>query len=253
MRSFTLALLFAFTVSAADNSLTPEEKRGGWKLLFDGKTFKNWKSGGESWAIEDGCLVTRANPTVSQDLITKKAYRDFELQFEWKVSEGGNTGLKYRIQRALFVPSGYTGPFEAAVQRQMEHPGPRVGKGQEYTIAYEMQLIDDERHPDAKRGDNHGTGSLYSMIAPTVGNVAHPAGHWNQARLVVKGNHFEHWINGRQVLSGSLDDPKGLSNLKDRWKNAPAVYEALAKPTTPAPFSLQHHGDKVWFRNIRVR
>ncbi len=245
-----LALTLACTAFAADNQLTPGEKKEGWTLLFDGKTFKNWGPPGDSWAIEDGTLTTRLKPKVEQDLLSAKTYGDFELQFDWKVSEGANTGLKYRLQRTVYLDPAAKGVFEAKVQREIEHPS--GARGQEYTVAFEMQLIDDLRHPDAKKDENHVTGALYSMLAP-VKKPAHPAGEWNSSRLVVKGTHFEHWINGELALGGSLDDPAGLENLKKRWAQGPAVYEILAHAKPVGQIMLQHHGDKVWFRNLKIR
>ncbi|MDQ6705114.1 MAG: DUF1080 domain-containing protein [Acidobacteriota bacterium] len=256
----------ALTGQAADNQLTPAEKKAGWKLLFDGKSFQNWRDPatevppGDSWIIEDGCLTTVPKPHISEDLISAKDYGDFELAFEWRVSPGANTGVKYRIQRTVFLDSskGEQGGFEASTEREMKSPAADRASlapsshGQEYTVAFEFQLIDDERHPDAKKDANHVTGALYSMLAPSK-RPAHPAGEWNQGRLILKGNHVEHWINGEQVLSASLDDRHGLANLNKRWENGPAVYEILAHAKQTGPFSLQHHGDKVWFKNIKIK
>lgn len=265
MRTLALLTLSALALGAADNTLTPEEKKDGFRLLFDGKTYKNFRDpsketpAGDSWAIEDGCLTTLPKALRQEDLITAKAYGDFELRFSWKVSEGGNTGLKYRQQRTVYLdPAQMKGPFEANVQKQIDTPTveraklPAGAKGQEYTVAFEMQLIDDLRHPDAKKSEDRKTGALYSMMAPAK-HPAHPAGEWNDARLILKGTHFEHWINGELVLSGTLDDPAGLANLKHRWENGPAVYEILAHEKLAGQFSLQHHGDKVWFKNLRIK
>jgi hypothetical protein len=245
------AVVFALAASAfgADNSLSREEKKAGWKLLFDGHSFSGWQSGADSWAIENGTLATRLKPKIETDLISRKSYGDFELVFDWKVSEGANTGVKYRMQRAVWLDPSVKN-FEANVQHEIDQPS--GAKAQVYPVAFEMQLIDDERHPDAKKDANHVTGALYSMLAP-VKHSAHPAGEWNHSKLVVKGTHFEHWINGEMVLSGALDDPKGLENLKKRWENGPAVYEMLAHAKATGQITLQHHGDKVWFRNVKIR
>jgi len=263
MKLLTLAALTAFTLAAADNTLSPEEKKAGFQLLFDGKTFHNWRDPasetpkGDSWAIEDGCLTTLPKPRIAEDLITAKSYGDFDLRFDWRVSEGGNTGLKYRIQQTVFMNPAENKPFEANTANQLEHPTflrtamPPGTHGAEYTVAFEMQLIDDQRHADALKGGDRTTGALYSMIPPRE-HAAHPAGEWNQARLVVKGGHFEHWINGRLVLDGELNDPAGVAMMRKRWANGPAVADILANAKHQGAFSLQHHGDKVWFKNIRV-
>ena len=104
-----LLALAAAMLPAAENTITSAERSAGWKLLFDGRTMKGWKDPakntppGDSWEIKDGCLATRLKPRISEDLITQETYKDFDLKFDWKVSERGNTGLKYRIQRILFV------------------------------------------------------------------------------------------------------------------------------------------------------
>jgi hypothetical protein len=264
MRPALIALTLSLSAFAADNVLTSAEKKAGWQRLFDGKTFNHWRDPSkqsppsDSWAIEGGTITTRLNPVIEEDLISTKSYGDFELQFDWKVSEGGNTGLKYRLQKTVLVDPDAPSAFEAKVQQALQQPtllrddlppGKRVS---EYTIAFEMQLIDDERHPDAKKDANRTTGALYSMLAP-VRKPAHPAGEWNHSRLVLKGKHFEHWINGELALSGSLDDPAGLANLKQRWTAGPAVYDILSHAQLQGQIMLQHHGDAVWFKNLKIR
>jgi hypothetical protein len=245
-----LALAAAASGIAQDNTLAPAERRAGWKLLFDGRTFNNWQRTKDSWAIEDGTLTTKLKPTLQEDLISLKSWGDFQLEFDWRVSEGANTGVKYRLQRTVTLDASGPGPFESKVQSALDRP---TGAGnQVYTVAFEMQLIDDLRHPDAKKDQNHVTGALYSMLAP-VKHTAHPAGQWNHAKLTVRGQHFEHWINGELVLSGSLDDPAGLANLKTRWAEGPEVYDLLAHAKQTGQITLQHHGDKVWFRNLKIR
>ena len=127
-----------------------------------------------------------------------------------------------------------------------------TAKGFEYTIGYEFQLLDDERHPDAKKDASHKTGALYSMI-PASTSAARPAGQWNESRLVVKGDHVEHWINGVKVLDASLNSDGVRAGAAKRWSKVPAIYDALTKPKAEGPIGLQHHGDPVWFRNIKIK
>jgi hypothetical protein len=245
-----LVTLPAAVAFAADNQLTGAEKKAGWKLLFDGESFKNWNKPADSWIIDDGALTTRLNPRIQQDLISIKEYGDFELSFDWRVAEGANTGVKYRMQRVVSLDAAAKGSFEANVQRELDQPtGART---QDYPVAFEMQLIDDLRHPDAKKDASHVTGALYAMLAPTR-HTAYGAGHWNRAKVVVRGQRFEHWINGELVLKGSLDDPRGLENLRKRWAEGPGVYDLLAHAKPTGQIALQHHGDKVWFRNLKIR
>ena len=269
LRMKTVCALLALTgcVFAAENTLTPEEKKAGYKLLFDGKTMKNWRDPakqivpGDAWKIEDGTLTTVSKPHIEEDLLTEKSYGDFELKFDWKISPGGNTGLKYRIQREIFFISPAerlgAGSFEALIGRTIKNPPDRKAlkpdqKGAVYTVAFEFQLIDDERHRDAQRGALYQTGALYSMI-PAKAKAAKPAGEWNSSLLRLKGDHFEHWVNGTKVLEGSLTDPTIAAGAEKRWgKSAPEVSDLLSSPKRQGPFSLQHHGDPVWFRNIKI-
>jgi hypothetical protein len=268
MRSVPILCLLALAAPAADNTLTSAEKDGGWKLLFDGKTMKNWRDPskrnpvGDAWEISGGALKTRVHPRLAEDLVSAESYGDFELLFEWRVSPGGNTGLKYRLQRFVFIDDTKKqegeGGFEGMIGREIANPKSDRSKmapnatGSEYTVGYEFQLIDDKRHADALKDKRHTTGALYSMIAPSA-VAAQPAGEWNQARLVLKGNHVEHWINGTKVLDASLDDPAVEAGASKRWGKVPAVHDALVHPKPQGPLALQHHGDEVWFRNIKIR
>lgn len=254
---------------AADNTLTPAEKQAGFQLLFDGHTFNGWRDPagetppGDSWVIDDGCLKTTPKPRITEDLITKESYGDFELTFEWRISPRGNTGVKYRIQRTVFLDNSKAdrsaGGFEATIEREVTAPRSDRAKltpgatGQEYTISYEFQLIDDAAYPEMSKRDHvHDTGALYSMIPPRT-KAAHPAGEWNESRLVVKGDHFEHWIKGVMVLDGSLHSEEARAGTAKRWANAPTVRDMLSNAGPSGPISLQHHGAAVWFKNLKIR
>jgi hypothetical protein len=268
MRLVAVFALLAAASAAQDNQLTPAEKAGGWRLLFDGKTMKGWLDPaaknvpGTAWTIEDGALTTVLKPRVEEDLISTDSFGDFELEFDWRVSERGNTGLKYRLQREIFVDNSTVVPgpsgFEGILGRELASKSSNRSKlaegatGFVYTVAFEFQLIDDKRHPDALRGPDRQTGALYSMI-PAVASPAKAAGEWNHARLVVRGKHVEHWVNGVQVLDASLDDPRVIAGVEKRWKPAPEILEDLKNPRLSGPIALQHHGDRVWFKNMKVR
>lgn len=268
MKRILLIALAALPLAAADNTLTSAEKAQGWKLLFDGKTMKGWqdpakkKVPGDAWTVEDGTLHTVLKPRIAEDLLTAKSYGDFELLFDWKLSPRGNTGLKYRIQRTVFVDHSkrIAGPngFEGMLGREMAAKASDRAKladgvrGEEYSVGFEFQLLDDERHPDAKNGETRRTGALYSMI-PASTQAAKPAGEWNTSKLVVKGQSFEHWINGVKVLEGSLNDPRVAEAAAKRWGPAPEIREALTHPRPSGYITLQHHGDMVWFKNLKIR
>ena len=217
------------------NTLTPSEKAAGWKLLFDGKTTNGWrgfrreKFPEEGWVIEGGAIKhVPGNGEQSQnggDIITVEQYDNFELQLEWRISPGGNSGIKYLIAEEM-VKSGYSG------------------------LGFEMQVLDDDRHPDAKMGKNGNrtAGALYDLIAPK-NKVLHPVGEWNQVRLIVQGNHVEHWLNGAKVVEFELGSPELKALIAEsKYKNIPKFGEVRK-----GHILLQDHGDEVWFRNIKLR
>jgi hypothetical protein len=217
------------------NTLTAAEKAAGWKLLFDGKTTNGWrgfrreKFPEEGWVIEDGAVKhVAANGEQSQnggDIITVEQYDNFELQLEWRISPGGNSGIKYLVAEEM-VKSGHSG------------------------LGFEMQVLDDDRHPDAKLGKNGNrtAGALYDLIAPK-NKVLHPVGEWNQVRLIVNGNHVEHWLNGGKVVEYELGSPQLKALIAEsKYKSIPGFGEVRK-----GHILLQDHGNEVWFRNIKLR
>ncbi len=206
------------------NRLTAAEKKAGWTLLFDGKTTKGWTGFAKpeapaGWKVQDGVL---ARVDKGGDLMTEAEFSDFEFQTEWKIAEGGNSGIIYRA--AVTEKAAYlTGP--------------------------EYQLLDDDRHPDAKAGKdgNRTSGSLYDVIAPAK-KVVKPAGGWNSTRIVVKGNHVEHWLNGEKVVDAEIGSPDWTTRVAgSKW----AKVATYAK-TNAGHIDLQDHGDKIEFRSIKV-
>lgn len=250
------------------NQLRPEEKAAGWQLLFDGKTFQGWTPGpsarppGDSWEIVDGAIKPRAHPKFREDLLTVSQWSDFELAFDWKISPGGNSGVKYRVQQAAVIhPALFPKTiekFERTVDYALQHPSPREkmpadGKGQIYHVAFEYQVIDNTAHSDAKRSQKSWAGALYQLIGPSR-NTVKAVGEWNSARIVVRGDRIEHWLNGSKVVDASLNDPAIAQGLEARWGTASPVYQALTKrPNRQGPIVLQNHNDEAWFRNIRIR
>jgi hypothetical protein len=268
MRLLAALALVCLPALAQDNHLTPQQTAAGWRLLFDGKTMHGWQDPagkivpGSSWTIEDGSLTTVLKPRIEEDLISSGSFSDFELEFDWRVAERGNTGLKYRLQREIFVDQSTVKPgpngFEGILGRELAAKASNRARlapeaqGFVYTVAFEFQLIDDKRHPDALRGPDRQTGALYSMI-PASGSPAKPAGEWNHGKLVVRGKHVEHWVNGEKVLDASLDDARVIGGVEKRWKPAPDILSDLTHPKPSGPVALQHHGDRVWFKNLRIR
>jgi hypothetical protein len=271
-KPLSLFLLCASTASwlwgAADaqspNTLTHEEKLAAWVLLFDGRTMNGWddprlkRPSGDAWSIKDGCLKAHANPRITEDLLTIEKYRDFELAFDWRISPGGNSGVKYRIEDHWFVaPHEHNGgneTFEQSVERSFrDRVRERPAKGQDYVIGFEYQITDDTTNHDAKGSRKHTAGALYDMVAPSA-QSARPVGEFNHSRILARSNHVEHWLNGVKVVDSALDAPEALHGIQRRWGVAPHAYKLLARqPNKDCPISLQNHGNEAWFRNIKIR
>ena len=226
------------SADVAINKLTPAEKAAGWKLLFDGKSTSEWRGiyqqdfpkGG--WVIEDGTLKHAASPKGSHeeanggDIVTRKEYSSFELKLDWRIAPGANSGVKYFVTEKEQQQQGKSG------------------------IGFEMQILDDDRHPDAKAGKNGNrtAGSLYDLIAPNK-KVLRPVGEFNEARLLVQGNHVEHWLNGVKILEFERHSAALRALIAEsKYKNIPGFGEA-----EKGHILLQDHGDEVVFRNIKIR
>jgi hypothetical protein len=246
----------------APNTLTPEEQKNGWILLFDGKSMAGWVDPrqktppGDAWSVDDGCLHALKRPHLVEDLFTKDTFRDFELAFEWKISSGGNSGVKYRIQDHFWIlPADRSlhERFEQTVNRSVLNRRERPSQGQDYVVGFEYQLTDDTSNRDAKSNPKHTAGALYDMVQPSTSPLK-PVGEWNQSRIVVEDNHVEHWLNGVRVVDSRLDSPAVQEGIQKRWAPAPRVLELLSEqPRKDCPISLQNHDDEAWFRNIKVR
>ena len=218
-----LAVLMAVTTTALHAADT--KSAGEWRTLFDGKSTAGWR-GYKSpdvpagWAAKDGVLI-KDGKTRSADLVTKDQYGDFELEFDWKLAPGGNAGVLYRGTE------------------EYDHI---------YWSAPEYQLLDDIKGADNKSRLT-SAGAAYAILPSPAGHVK-PVGEWNRARIVVKGNHVEHWLNGVKLLEyefGSADWTAKVqaSKFKD-WPNygkSKRGYIALQGD----------HEGSLAFRNIRIR
>jgi hypothetical protein len=224
----------------AMNTLTEQEKKDGWKLLFDGKTNEGWRSATaeefpkKGWTVKDGELVVGTSgggqSQAGGDIITKERFSNFELTVDFKTSSGCNSGIKYLVQ-------ANKGTGGAASLGAMIGP--------------EYQILDDANHPDAKlgRNGNRTLGSLYDLIPAATTKKPNPIGQWNTARVVVKGNHVEHWLNGDKILEYERGTPafKGLV-AQSKFKVIPDFGE-----WPDGHILLQEHGSLVAFRNIKIR
>jgi hypothetical protein len=212
------------------NQLTPAEQKAGWRLLFDGKTTNGWRGFKRpdfptgKWTVQDGCLkkiATGAGDSLgSGDIVTTDSFDDFDLRFEWRIAPGGNSGVKYLVDE--------------------QRSGP---------IAHEYQVLDDAGHPDAKVGPHRQSAAFYDVLPPDPAKKKlRPAGEFNVSRVLVRGNHVEHWLNGEKVLEYELGRPELKAAIaKSKFKDV-AGFEAKLK----GPILLQDHGDEVCYRNIKI-
>jgi hypothetical protein len=226
------------------NTLTDDERRAGWRLLFDGKTFDGWRGLGYDsvptahWKIENGAIRKLADgqvprlpdgqPAAGGDLMTRDTYRDFELTWDWKISRAGNSGVKYNVSEEISMANA---PNHAA-------------------LGFEYQMLDDSLHEDNKV-PSHRTGALYDLIPPNAnkGMALKQVGDWNRSTIVFRGNHGEHWLNGQKVVDFDLGTPLMDSLLaKSKYRDIKGFADKRA-----GHIVLQDHVDEVFFRNIKIR
>ncbi|MBD0777426.1 DUF1080 domain-containing protein [Maribacter sp. ANRC-HE7] len=219
------------------NQLTIDEKKDGWKLLWDGKTTKGWRGAkleefpSQGWEIEDGVLSVLSSggkeSAAGGDIVTKELYGDFEFKVDFKLTPAANSGIKYYVDT-------------------------EINKGPGSSIGLEYQILDDALHPDAKLGNHEGSrtvSSLYDLIKADANKHMNPIGEWNSAHIISKGNHVEHWLNGMKVLEYERNSDvfkKLVSESKyAKWPN----FGELEK----GQILLQDHGDRVSFKNIKIK
>jgi hypothetical protein len=221
--------------SPAANTLTAKEKKDGWKLLFDGQTTTGWRGANKKafpekgWEVENGELVVQASGGDDSrrggDIVTTENYDNFELVFDFKLTPGANSGLKYFVAE--------------------NHP-----QSPDFPIGLEYQVLDDEGHPDAKNGinGNRTLGSLYDLI-PAQNKTAKPVGEWNQGRVVARGRHVEHWLNGTKIVEYERGSPGFRARVAEsKFKKFENFGEAPA-----GPILIQDHHDRVAYRNLKIR
>src|ERR1022692_3136150 len=243
MNRFALfTLILAGPLTAQENQLTPAEKSDGWKLLFNGNDMSGWDDprqktpAGDAWTLEDGCLKAHANPKITEDLFTQDTFGDFELVFDWRISTGGNSGVKYRIQDHVFLRSGHIGRFEDLVNLSLrDRRTDRPAKGQDYVIGFEYQILDNARNSDARAGLSHTAGALYDMVPPER-DATRPVSEFNHSRIVLKGNHIEQWLNNVKVVDADLGAQEVKDHIAKRWSaNSRSTTCWLASQSTPVP------------------
>ncbi|MCP5532809.1 MAG: DUF1080 domain-containing protein [Akkermansiaceae bacterium] len=230
---------------APPNTLTAAEKAAGWQLLWDGHSSEGWRSPktgsfpARGWEMKDGVLTVRPSgggeSSGGGDIVTIERFSRFDLRVDFRITERANSGIKYLVQ-----------PDLSPIDRKTGRPA-AVGSA----IGLEFQILDDKRHPDAKMGrdGNRTIGSLYDLAAAAATKAPEPIGEWNTARVLVTGNHVEHWLNGVKIL----EYERGSRAFRDlvaasKYKDIPGFGE-----WPDGHILLQDHGDRVSFRNIKIR
>ena len=215
--------------SGSHNVLSAAEKSAGWQLLFDGQGLKGWRGFRGTgipegrWKVEDGMVhALPAKHAVGDrlaDIITERKFDNFEFSWEWRLAKKTNSGIKYFVTEA-----------------RPNTPGP------------EYQMLDDLGGKTDLASRLHQTASFYEILPPALDSPRRAAGEWNQSRVVVKGSHIEHWLNGRNVLTLDLGSPEVKAGLaKSKFKDEPGFGDKIV-----GHLMLTHHGDECWFRDIKL-
>jgi hypothetical protein len=218
------------------NQLTKKEQKEGWILMFNGQDLDGWRGWHREdppgvWAAENGTVFCKgmsrdeAGPGGKGYIIYDEQFSEFHLKVDWKISEGGNSGIFYLGDES---------------------------HGSIVATAPELQVLDNERHPDAKQGrnGNRKAGALYDLL-PADPQNANPAGEWNSAEVILKDGHLQHLQNGKEVVSVQL--------WTEEWKElvAGSKFPGIRADWHDVPrqgyIGLQDHGDDVWFRNIKIK
>ncbi len=214
---------------STQNQLTDAQKAEGWKALFDGRSLEGFRfyqnKENNSWEVVDGMLHAKQDTSESAkraDLVTVDQYENFELMFDWKVPPGGNSGVMFRVTEEFDAP---------------------------YLSGPEYQIIDDKGWPGDPLKDTQLSGSNYDMHAAPADKPMNAQGEWNSSKIVVNGNHVEHWLNGAKMLEYELNSSE-WKRLKaaSKWKDAKG-YGIAPKGL----IAFQDHGQEVWFRNVYIK
>lgn len=225
-----LSLLTLSASAQQPNTLTKKEKKAGWKLLFNGTNAEGWHTylktePSAAWKVEDGALTldqqAKKDGAPGGDLVTNEEYENYELTLEWKIAEGGNSGIIFGVHEdPQFKATYLTGP--------------------------EMQVLDDAKHPDGKY-EKHNSGDLYDM-KKSAKYAAKPVGQWNKVKIVKKDGKLTFWLNGVKTIETTMGGEEWktlLANSKFKnWKG----FGEYAK----GHIALQDHGDQVWYRDIKI-
>lgn len=225
-----LILLASCNTEPKDNTLSSQEKKEGWKLLFDGETTSGWRGYNSTeipaaWSAVNGTLMSAgAGGDIGGDVITTEKYDNFDLKLDWKLSPEGNSGILYHVIEAPELKATY-------------YSGP------------EYQIIDDIGFPGGVTPFN-STGADYAMTpADTTQKVLNPIGEWNSSRITFNKGTVTHYLNGKKIVEFTAWTKEWEKNVsKAKWKNYPAYGKAKA-----GFVGLQDHGSEIWFKNIKIK
>ncbi len=212
------------------NTLTADEKNAGWQLLFDGRTMAGWRGYRSdrmptSWKVENGSLLSRRQKGESAgDIVTVNVYDDFELSLQWKMTPGGNSGVIYRASEE---------------RDNVWESGP------------EYQILDNAGHLDGLNPLS-SAGACYAVFAP-IKDVTRPLGEWNDTRIVARGKHVEHWLNGERLLEYEVDNANWRAHVKTSKFYLTAYGQGNWGRALKGHIALQDYGGAIQFRNIKLR
>lgn len=215
-------IIFSVVVFSSHSVHAQSGDKGETIVLFDGSSldhFRGYKNEaiGKGWKVDGDALMFDGSG--GGDIMTKQKFENFELTFSWKVTEGANSGVMYRVT---------------------------TGDGAPYFSGPEYQILDDSKHRDGKNKLT-SSASLYALYIPE-GKTEKPVGQWNLAKIVIKGQNVEHWLNGKQVVSAEI----GSDDWKERVNNSKFKSWKKFAASKVGHICFQDHGDKVWFKDIRV-
>jgi len=206
------------------NQLAASEQAAGWKLLFDGHSAEHWRGYKkdsfpvQGWKV-DGGLLKKIGGEQGGDIVTRQEFEDYDLRWEWRITPGGNNGVKYLV-----------------TEKRAGAPG------------HEYQMIDDEGHPDGKLGPKRQTASFYDVLPPSADRKLNKPGEWNSSRVLVQGHHVEHWLNGAKVLAYEL----GSDAVMDAVRQSKFKNQAGFGTKIKGRILLTDHADECWFRNLKI-
>lgn len=228
MKTLKIYFVICF-VAVIGTAFVHKAPQKGWKPLFDGQTFAGWHvfNGGpvgSKWVVEDGAM--HLTSMGGGNLVSDGEYENFILELEWKIAAGGNSGIMWGvIEDKKYCCPYVTGP--------------------------EMQVLDDAKHADSVLGKNgnHKAGSLYDMIPPSDLKAVKPAGEWNKSKIKIQNGKGTFWLNGIKTVSFPTTGPGWAALIADsKFKTMPD-FGKFSK----GRISIQDHGDKVWYKNIRIK